>query len=120
MPLLERIKSLYIIWYGYYQTLPKTHRYSLGQRADILFVEIIEAVAIATYLQKTEKMPYVRVAIRKLDTVKILFLIMWEVGSLQNNQYIALSKPLEEIGRMLGGWSGQLTKNSPTKYAGEK
>jgi hypothetical protein len=120
LPLLERIKSVYVIWYSYYQTLPKVHRYSLGQRTDTLFVEIIEAVAIAAYLPKTEKIPYVRVAIRKLDTIKILLLIMWEVGSLQDKQYIVLSRPLDEIGKMFGGWAGQLTKNSPATQAGEK
>lgn len=85
-----------------------------------MFVEIIEAVAIATYLPKAEKIPYVRIAIRKLDTIKILLLIMWEVDSLQDKQYIVLSKPLDEIGRMLGGWNGQLQKNSPATRAGEK
>jgi len=31
-----------------------------------------------------------------------------------NKKYTALSAPLEEIGKMLGGWNGQLTKqNSP-------
>jgi len=45
---------------------------------------------------------------------------MWETKSLDNKKYIALSLPLDEIGKMLGGWNGQLTKqNSPTKV-GEK
>lgn len=121
LPVLGKIKSAYIIWYAYYQTLPKLHRYSLGQRVDTLFVEIIEAVAIAAYLHKAEKIPYVRIAIRKLDTVKILLMIMWEVKSLQDKQYIALSTPLNEIGKMLGGWNGQLVKqNSPVTRTGEK
>ena len=120
LPLLEKIKAVYVLWYGYYQTIPKVHRYSLGQRVDTLFVEIIEATAIAAYLPKLEKIPYVRIAIRKLDTVKILLLIMWEVESLQDKQYIVLSKPLDEIGRMFGGWAGQLAKNSPANRAREK
>jgi hypothetical protein len=76
---------------------------------------MIEAISVATFLDKTEKLPWVRLSIRKLDTIKILLLILWETKSLDDKKYIHLSKPLEEIGKMLGGWNGQLTKqNSPT------
>jgi hypothetical protein len=62
----------------------------------------------------------VRLAIRKIDTLKIFLMIIWETKSLDDKKYIALSAPIDEIGKMLGGWSGQLTKqNSPVK-TGEK
>ena len=116
LPLLERLKSAYITWSGYHQTLPKTHRYSLGQKIDTLFIETIEAVAVASFLSKDEKVPWVRLAIRKMDTIKILLLVLWETKSLDSKKYIALSFPLEEIGKMLGGWNGQLIKqNSPNQ-----
>src|SRR3989344_4144159 len=47
LPLLQNIKTAYILWYRYYQALPKIHRYSLGQRTDKLFIEIMEMVSIA-------------------------------------------------------------------------
>jgi len=121
---LERLKGIYLLWYGYYQTLPKAHRHSLGQRIDNLLVESIETIAIASFLSRQEKQPYVRVAIRKVDTLKIMLMVLWETKSLDNKKYIALSGPIDEIGRMLGGWNGQLTKsleqtrdkqNSPAK-----
>lgn len=68
---------------------------------------------------REEKIPYVRTAIRKTDTLKILLMVLWETKSLDDKKYIALSVKIDEIGRMLGGWSGQLVKqNSPVK--GEK
>ncbi len=120
MPLLQKLKSAYVLWYEYYQKLPKIHRHSLGQKIDTLFVEIIEAVAIASFLSREEKQPYVRIAIRKLDTLKILLMVLWETKSLDNKKYIVISAPINEIGRMLGGWSGQLIKNSPNKRLEEK
>jgi hypothetical protein len=115
LPVLQKLKTLYILWYGYYQALPKTHRYSLGTRIDGLFVEIMETIAIASFLSRTEKQPYVRIAIRKVDTLKILLMVLWETKSLDDKKYIALSVPLNDIGKMLGGWNGQLAKqNSPT------
>jgi len=48
-------------------------------------------------------------------------MILWEAKSLDNKKYIALSMKIEEIGKMLGGWNGQLLKqNSPNKKLGEK
>ena len=121
LPLLQKIKEAYILWYGYYQTLPKLHRQSLGQRIDTLFVETIEAVSIASFLSQGEKLPWVKIAIRKVDTLKILLLVLWETKSIDNKKYIAVSLKIDEVGRMLGGWNGQLMKqNSPTTKVGEK
>ena len=114
LPLLQKMKETYILWYSYLLTLPKTHRYSLGQRIDTFCIETIEAIAIASFLSPAEKQPYVRLAIRKVDTVKILLMILWETKSLDNKKYLALSVKIDEVGRMLGGWKkGLETKLSP-------
>ncbi len=104
------------MWYGYYQILPKAHRHSLGQRIDGLFIEVIEAITAASFLSPIEKHPYVRLAIKKTDTLKVLLMVLWETKSLDDKKYIALSVKLDEIGKNLGGWNGQLTRqNSPVK-----
>lgn len=116
MPVLNKIKDAYLLWHSYYKDLPKFHRNSFGYRIDSLFIEIIEVVAAASFMSPQEKLPYIRLAIRKLDAVKILLMIIWETKSIDNNKYIALSLKFDEIGRNLGGWSGQLVKqNSPKK-----
>ena len=108
------MKNCYLIWINFYQLLPKIHKHSLGQKIDNIFVEIIEAISIASFLSREEKHPWVRLAIRKTDTLKILLMILWETKSLDDKKYIILSEKIEEIGRMLGGWNGQLLKqNSP-------
>ncbi len=118
LPVLEKLKTVYILWHEYHEKLPKTQKYSLGNRIDKIFIEIIEMVASAAFLPKSEKLPFVKIAIRKLDVMKILIMILWETRSLDEKKYIALSLPLDEVGKMLGGWQGQLIKNSPDK--GEK
>jgi len=119
LPILEKTKSAYLLWYNYYQTIPKTHRYSLGQKIDTIFVEVIEAIIVAGFLPPKEKQPFVLSAIRKLDTMKIFLMMLWETKSLDNKKYIALSLKLNEIGKMLGGWRGQIIKQNSPK-AGEK
>jgi len=52
----------------------------------------------------------------KLDVLKLFLFILWEMTALDNKKYIALSEPLNETGRMLGGWIRRLTtKENPTR-----
>ena len=63
-----------------------------------MFVEMMEAMALAGFLGRAEKQPYVRIAIRKLDTLKILLMIVWETQSIDDKKYLALSVQLDEVG----------------------
>jgi len=83
-------------------------------------VEIIEALATASFLAREEKLPYVRLSIRKVDTLKIFLMMLWETKSIDNKKYIILSEKIDEIGRMLGGWNGQLQKQNSPSRPGEK
>lgn len=109
--LLQKTKAFYLLWYEFYKALPKEHRHTLGQKIDTFIVEIIEAISIAVFLKPEEKLPYVRLAIRKNDILKIFLMILWETKSLDDKKYITLSEKVNEIGRMLGGWEGNL--NAP-------
>jgi hypothetical protein len=109
-----------LLWHTYHSALSKLHRYSLGARIDELFIETIEATSAAAFLSRAEKLPYVRLAARKVDTIKILLMILWEAKSLDTKKYIAVSEIVDEIGKMLGGWKGQLKKNSAPPERGEK
>jgi hypothetical protein len=40
--------------------------------------------------------------------------MLWEIKAIDTKKFIALSEPLTEAGKQLGGWHGQLAKqNSP-------
>jgi hypothetical protein len=120
LTITQKIKITYQLWYEYYRILPKCHRNTIGQKIDSLFTDTIEAISIATFLSKDEKSPYIRLAIRKINTLTVFLLILWENKSLDNKKYITLSEKINEIGKILGGWLGQnLKQNSPVK-TGEK
>lgn len=118
--MLELTKNAYLAWTRYHAALPKLHRYSLGSHIDELFIEMIEAVAQAAFIPREEKLPWVRLAIRKLDALKVLLMVLWETKALDTKKYAELSEQLDAAGKMLGGWSGQLTKLGPAKMRGEK
>ncbi|MEK7134943.1 MAG: four helix bundle protein [Patescibacteria group bacterium] len=48
----------------------------------------------------------------KLDLLKFFLQISWEVKVLDNKKFILLSEKLNEIGKMIGGWLRQLTKEN--------
>ncbi len=71
-------------------------------------------------MPRADKIPYVRLAIRKLDTLKLLLMVLWESKSLDTKKYSVLSIKVDETGKMLGGWSGQLNKQNSHAKAEEK
>ena len=72
--------------------------------------------AYASFLPKGEKLPYIKIAVRKVDTVKVFVQLTWEMKVLDDKKYIVLSKKIDTAGKMLGGWHNNLVKeNSPTK-----
>lgn len=105
------MKSAYILWQSYILVAPKSSRYTLVETLDKYFIQTIESILVASFLEKQEKQPFVRKAIISLDTLKFLLYIMWEIKSLDTKKYIVMSEPLAEAGKQLGGWHGQLQKN---------
>jgi len=45
---------------------------------------------------------------KTLDILQFFLKIAWEMKLLENNKYLAISSPLVEAGKMLGGWKRQL------------
>ena len=82
----------------------------MGAKIDSLFTETLELIYTAGHLPRENKLPYIQKAIGKLDLLKFFLQISWEVKALDNRKYITISEPLNEVGRMLGGWYKQLVK----------
>jgi hypothetical protein len=116
LPIIQKLISTYKLWHEYIRYFPKDSRYTLGGKIDKLFIETTEYTVVASYLNKTEKLPIIRKATTKLDLLKFFLQVSWEIKALDTKKYIKLSENLNEIGRMLGGWLKQTQKqNSPSK-----
>ena len=113
MPIIGRLVSVYKLWYGFQNNFPKKSRYTLGEKIDRLFLEILELLLIGGYLSREKKLLYLQKAGAKLDILKFFLQISWEIKSLDNKKYIVLSEKLNEVGKMLGGWLKQLANKTP-------
>jgi hypothetical protein len=85
-----------------YLLSPKLKRYTLGQKIDVLTLEILELLFSISY---SENKAHVLKRIScKLDLLKVLLRLAKDNQSLSNNKYLTLQALLQEIGKMLGGW----------------
>lgn len=81
-------------------------------------MEIIELLFTAGYSNKNKKLVLIEKVSVKFDLLKLFIKIFWEIKAINDNKYIAVSKHLNEVGKMLGGWLKQLDKNQARKIAG--
>lgn len=112
---IAREKETYKLWLILHRNFPKTERFGLGQRIDNLFLEVLELSFAASYLPPESKIILLGKTISRLDVLKFFLQLAWENKLIPNEKYLELSKQLEEIGRMLGGWKKGLLNKTPAK-----
>lgn len=110
LPLLKHLGDAYKVWQIALQNIPKLSRFTLGTKIDMLFIETVEFVLLAGYAPKAQKLSIIKRASTKLDALRFFLQLAWEIKSLDNSKYLSVAKPLEEAGKMLGGWQRQLEK----------
>lgn len=84
--------------------MEKLSRYTLGAKIDSLFTETLELILYSAYANEKQKLAAVQKAITKHDALKYFLQIAWQAKALDHKAYARISSPLEETGKMLGGW----------------
>jgi len=114
LPVLQKTAEAYKLWHNILPHIQRLTRYSLGEKINDLFIELAELIFTAGFTSKQQKATIIERASIKLDVLKFFLQTAWELKALDNKKFSALSVPLTEIGRMLGGWKKQLLKETPT------
>jgi len=99
---------------------PKTSRYTLGTKIDGLIIETAGLLFTASWKKEALKLPHLQKAGAKIDELKFFFRFAWEINVLDSKKYIALSKCVDEIGKMLGGWQHQIEKKNSSGASPEE
>lgn len=84
--------------------LPKIIRFTLGAKIDTLFTDCLEIALLASYQPKDEKANIIKQLNTKFDMLKFFIKLLWEIKAIDTNKLTALSTPLSEVGKMIGGW----------------
>lgn len=84
--------------------LPKSQKFTLGDRIQQMLTEVLEKLIEASYAppaQKKEILPQANILLEKL---RFFFRLAHELGYLSMAQYKEMTLRTDEIGRMAGGW----------------
>jgi len=113
LPVIEHMLKVYKNWYVIRDNLPKKSRYTLGDKIDGRFIQILELLQVASYQSPADKLPTLTRAVSAMDLLKFLLRIAWEIGALDDKKYLLLSEDLKETSGQIGGWKrGIETKTS--------
>jgi len=112
---IQKEKETYQFWLALHRNFPKTERFGIGQKIEQSFLAVLELTFTAAYLPPEQKIILLRKTISRLDVLKFFTQLAWESKFIQDGKYLELSKRLEEIGRMLGGWRKGLQSKTPAR-----
>jgi len=113
---VNKEKEAYKFWQALHRNFPKIERFGLGQKIDLVFLDILGLTYTASYLPPEQKIIILEKIIPRFDILKFFTQLAWEDKLIPTAKYAELSQKLEEIGRMLGGWrKGLLQKKTPPR-----
>jgi len=99
------------LWLQIVPHIPRSSRYTLGDRIENKFIDLLETTYRAYFASTEHKIHHIIKAIAILDILKFLLQIAWEGKIIGNGKYSELGNMLLEIGKMLGGWKKGIDKN---------
>lgn len=100
--------------------MPRTERFGIGARIDLLCLELLEILRKAAYARIQEKPALLSEALLKTDALRFFLQLAWETALIATERYIPLGQEIEEIGRMVGGWKKGLLAKTPPMSGGER
>lgn len=104
LPIFKKSYDLYKLLARYRALVPKQDRYTLWQRSENTLLDVLEHILLASQLRKEEKLSALERASVKIGLLRVFLRLAKETRALDNKKYTLLQEPLDEIGRMLGGW----------------
>lgn len=105
IPIFKKAYDLFKTFYGYRDSIRKQDRHAMWQKCENVILEILEGILLASQAYKSEKIPILEEVSVKLNFLRVFLRLMKEVRVIDNKKYAALEESVDEIGRMLGGWT---------------
>ncbi|MBL9173690.1 MAG: four helix bundle protein [Verrucomicrobiales bacterium] len=88
--------------------LPKSHRFTVGQRLDNLTLDALLMVTEALYSPPARKRPLLVALNLHLELLRVLWRLVHDQRWISQQQLVFVMGRVDEIGRMTGGWLRQL------------
>lgn len=108
-----KLKYVYNIWQQIFIDFPKAKKFTLGTKIDQTLLSTIEYGFLASYASVDRKILLIEKTEALLDLLKLFLMLSWEIKAIKTSEYVKISEPLLEIGRMLGGWKKSIQQKTP-------
>ncbi len=82
---------------------PRSHRFGLGEGIQREVLGMLSALVTANFTR--DRTAALRAASLAHTRLRVLIRLARDVECLSTKQYVFVIEPMEEVGRMLGGWS---------------
>jgi len=99
-------------------SLPRSHRFTFGERIDHLTLDCLELAIEAIYASPPDKPAPLRRMNLNLEKLRVFWRLVCDRGWISQQQLLFVSQRLDEIGRMVGWWIKHLAR--PPKSASER
>ena len=102
IPVVQRSYDLCAGLYGHVNRFPRAQRPLLGRMILEEALQVLAQLTIANRIAAREEA--LQQASGRLDTLRLTLRLSKQLGFLSNGGYEDMSRGVDEIGRMLGGW----------------
>lgn len=113
MSILRHLIDGYKLWFELKEHIHRSAKYTLAEKIDNLFIEVLGLIFAAQYARSELKLPILQKANTKFDLLKFFLQMLWEVRKIEEKHYVLLSEKLASIGKMLGGWLRRFNAAAP-------
>lgn len=90
--------------------LPKSQRFTFGQRLDQTTLDTLELAVRALHLPARRKLPLIEDINLQLEVLRVLWRIVHERRWISAQQLVFVIGRIDECGRMVGGWIRHLQR----------
>lgn len=85
-------------------SLPKSQRFTFGERVDRLTLDCLELVIAAIWSPPKAKVAPLQQVNLNLEKLRVFWRLICDRRWISAQQLLFVSQKLDEIGRMVGGW----------------
>ena len=104
MPLVHKICEFYKKIYLLSPKLPKKDRFGIYLKIENICLEIMDFTITSSFEAKNNKFVILNSARIKIEVLKRLFRVAYELNIIENKKYINIELDLQEISKMTNGW----------------
>ncbi len=91
-------------------TIPKSHRFTFGQRIDNFSLDALMLCVCATYAARGKKAAFLEELNLLLEQLRVLWRLVHGQAWMSQQQLVFIIGKIDEAGRMTGGWLRQVAK----------